>query len=391
MHVLPAPTPLEGPRDLRIAVAGLVVASQTRPFFYQCSGHATTATTARRTARVVPNDYNLPRSPDIRSSEHTVPALRNDQSRRQSVAHQALATFPPRIVGSTTDMSNNVKTLPPPEAESQRASRDTTPLLEKSPSGATRYAKRTIGFQCVFSQSHVFCLICQYFIGPDLFTIVSRVLESTGTGRTLLALFALALLALVISRGLVQMLRLWPIQSNTIIFAQNYVDPWLGIVIGWLPCLMYSCWYVGLTVQRTTLIDALGLGRTSDIFTNAITFAVPVLFALIPNEWLKHLQGWLVAVKLLIASTILIIMFYVNESIAYSQSRLVSREDATFSGDLVHKYITGTMYAAFMLSRIYFGVETLSSVAPEMTVESPGLHESDEGSVSTMSHCLNKY
>lgn len=288
-------------------------------------------------------------------------------------------------------MSDNLKTSPPPEAESQSASQDTTPLLETSTSSATRYTKKTIGFPCVFSQSHVFCFICQYIIGPDLFTIVSRVLESTGTGRTLLALFALALLALVISRGHVQMLRLWPIQSNTTIFAQNYIDPWLGIVIGCLPCLLYSCWYVGLTVQRTTLIDALGLGRTSYIFTNAITFAVPVLFALIPNEWLKHLLGWLVAVKLLIASAILIIMVYVNESIAYSQSRSVSREDAIFSGDLVHKYITGTMYAAFMLSRICFGVETLSSVAPEMTVESPGLHESDEGSVSTMSHCLDKY
>ncbi|RYO37643.1 hypothetical protein AA0111_g2580 [Alternaria arborescens] len=73
-------------------------------------------------------------------------------------------------------------------------------------------------------------------------------------------------------------------------------------------------------------------------------------------------------------------MVYVNESIAHSQSRFALRENATFSGGLVHKYITGTMYAIYMLSRICFGLDALSSVAPEMTVESPGLRESDEGS-----------
>jgi amino acid permease len=285
-------------------------------------------------------------------------------------------------------MSDNLEISPPLEEESQSASQETTPLLEKS---ATRDAKEIIGFPCVFIQSHVFSFLCHVMVGPDLFAIVSQVVESTGTGRTLLALSVSVLLTLAIIRNHIQMLRLWPIQSNTAIFTQNYVDPWLGVVIGWLPCFMYSCWYAGMTVQRTTLVNALGLGRTGDSFTHITTSAVPVLFALIPNEWLKHSLGWLVAVRLLVASAILIIMVYVNESIAHSQSRFALRENATFSGGLVHKYITGTMYAIYMLSRICFGLDALSSVAPEMTVESPGLRESDEGSVSTGPRYLDKY
>ena len=288
-------------------------------------------------------------------------------------------------------MSDNLEISPPLEEETQSASQETTSLLEKSAGSATRIAKKIIGVPCVFSQSHVFSFVCQFLVGPDLFAIVSQVLESTGTGRTLLALSVSGLLAFAISRGHVPMLRLWPIQSNTAIFTQNYVDPWLGVVIGWLLCFMYSFWYADMTVQRTTLVNALGLGRTGDSFTHITTSAIPVLFAMIPNEWLKHLLGWLVAGKLLMASAILIIMVYVNESIAHSQSRFASRESAVFSGDLVHKYITGTIYAIYMLSRICFGLDALSSVAPEMTVESPGLHESDEGSVSTGPRYLDKY
>lgn len=288
-------------------------------------------------------------------------------------------------------MADHVETLPRRERDSKSTRQDTTIRPEQGSDSAPQRTKGTIGFPREYSSFHLFCITFNNVVEPGSYFIASSVLRSVGRGRTLVALFVLGLVAFAINRGQAQMLSIWRIRSSTIHFPKIFIDAGLGVVTGWFCCAVFACCYTGLTLLATTLIDALGLGRAGCFFANVTAHTVPVLLALMPNNWFKCFQIGLTGFKGFVVVAIGSIMVYIEESTVYRPTKFMSQEDATISGSLVHTYIIRILHAMFMLCPFCFGMQAMSVVAPEMMDEQQVPSKLGGERVSTSSRCLDKY
>ncbi|KAH6113781.1 hypothetical protein HBI69_130790 [Parastagonospora nodorum] len=264
-------------------------------------------------------------------------------------------------------MGSQLRTAPP-RGDIESARKDTVVLVKRDVGSAIQHAKETIGFPPGFYPHHVSCVIFNTVVGPGLFTNISPVLATAGPLSTMFVVLVLGYLATVVSKGHARMLHVWPIRSSTVTFTKIFVDPWLGLIMGWLYYAMYSGFYILMVGQVATLIDTLGLSRNGCLLAKTITFVLPVLFALMDGRWFNRFQLWLAVLKLCVVVTIISIIGYVWKQLEPLHTRPTSEENVVLSVATIHDRVTAILFSVFTLCPIYLGMDTLSLIAPETIV-----------------------
>ena len=288
-------------------------------------------------------------------------------------------------------MSNNLETTPLLGGEPENGSQDTIPRPEQGPSSAVRRTKERFGFRCEFSALLLFCIVFNSVVEPGSYFNASSVLRDTGRGRVLVALFVLGFVAFTVNRGQAQMLSIWRIRSSIILFPKIFTKAPVGVPAGWFSCAVFACCYASMTVQSTTLMEVLGLGRAGCFVAIVTARIVAVLLALVPIKCFKGFHFGLAAFKGMVVVTICVIMFYVEERVGNPPTEYASQGHDVISEGLVQTYIVPTLHAMFMLCSFCFGTQAMSVVAPDMTDEPPPKPKLDKERVSTNSHCSYKY
>jgi amino acid permease len=230
-------------------------------------------------------------------------------------------------------------------------------------------------FPRVFYKRHLFSIMFNQVVGLAFYVTAGTVLRTGGQAPMILSLLFLGLLVVLVNRDVVQMLRAWPISTSLVIFVQSFIDPHLGIVIGWLSWMKLCCWLALLMVEIVSLAETLGMNRVATFAVKATMVAMPVLFNLMDTRWFTWFQMWLTAIKSVALTAVFSIMLYVNLFAAQQEHQLVSREDKVFVGNGLAETFRGLVFAMYMFCSAFIGVETLSMVAPEVIRREKGEEE----------------
>jgi amino acid permease len=257
---------------------------------------------------------------------------------------------------------------------------ETTALLSQT-AGIVTHPDTSSAFPRELSKLHQFCIMFNQ-AGLAFFVTAGPILKTGGKGALMFAPIFLGLLVLLVNQAVVRMLRIWRISTSSVVLAQTFLDPHLGIVIGWLSWTTLECCMALLTVEVISLVETLEMSRGTTVIVCATTITAPILLNLMDIRWFIRFQMWLTAIQLFAAITIFGIMLHVNASVVRPKHPPVSENDTLFPGNGLAENMRGLLFAMYMLGSLLIGVETLSLVAPELDLERPGLNDRGEGHVS---------
>lgn len=260
--------------------------------------------------------------------------------------------------------------------------KETEPLLGGNRQDIKVSSKIPVAFPREFRQRETFTIIFNLVVGLGFYVGAGTILATGGEGSMILALLFLGLLIVAVSRNVVQMLRIWPIDMSLVIFVQTFMDPHLGIVIGWLSYLTYCCCFAVSAVITSTLVDILVISKTISVLIKVLTIAVPVALNLMDTRYFKLFQLGLAGVKAVVVVAIFSIMLHINPSVAQPPRKLVSKEDLVFPGTGLHEHFIGLIFAMYKLTATFIGVEALSLIASETKPRRAASHGHVEEQVS---------
>jgi amino acid permease len=261
--------------------------------------------------------------------------------------------------------------------------KERSPLLGRNNESAAP-SKIPVAFPREFRQREVFTIVFNLVVGLGFYIGAGTILATGGEGSMMMALLFLGLLIVAVNQDVVRMLRIWPIDMNLVIFVHTFIDPHLGIVIGWLPYVTYCCCFAVSAVITSTLVDLLVDSKAVSVLVKFTTIAVPVVLNLMATRYFKNFQLGLAAIKMTVVVAIFSIMLYINPSVAQPPRKLVSKEDLVFPGTGLHEHFAGLMFAMYKLTASFIGVEAISLIASETK---PKRHRNVEEQVSINSAC----